>query len=216
MKKYLLFDLDGTLTDSMEGITNSVMYALRYYGIEENDREKLRPFVGPPLKESFMKYYGFDEKKAEEAVWKYREYFEKQGMLENEVYAGIPELLGRLKNAGRKLFVATAKPTVYTKQILAHFDLAKYFEDVQGTTLDGTRTKKDEVIRYVLEVNGITDTKQAVMIGDREHDILGGRACGLDTIGVLYGYGSRQELEAAGAGAIAVDMAELEEICRYY
>ncbi len=212
MKKYLLFDLDGTLTNSMEGITNSVAYALRYYGIIEEDRQKLCKFIGPPLKESFMKYYGFDEEKAEEAIWKYREYFQNGGMFENEVYEGIPELLQKQKEAGKILLVATSKPTVYTKQILEHFQLDTYFDDVQGSNLDGSRVKKAEVIDYVLKVNEITDKSQAVMIGDRNHDILGGQTCGLDTIGVLYGFGDRKELEEAGAGAIAENVSELAEL----
>ncbi|MCI5995774.1 MAG: HAD family hydrolase [Blautia sp.] len=208
-KKYLLFDLDGTLTDSMEGITNSVKYALESYGIYERDMEKLVSFIGPPLVESFMAHYGFEREKAEEAVWKYREYFEKKGMYENAVYEGIPALLEKLKKEGRTLIVATSKPTGYSKQILAYFDLEKYFDDVQGSSMDGTRVRKEDVIRYTLDVNGIANTGQAVMIGDRKHDILGGRACGLDTIGVLYGFGSREELEAAGAGRIASDVEEL-------
>lgn len=211
-KQYLLFDLDGTLTDSMEGIVNSVLYALEYYGIHEEDMQKLRSFIGPPLKDSLMETYGFDDEKADEAVAKYREYFGEKGLLENAVYPGIPELLEKLKAAGKTLLVATSKPTVYTNRILEHFDLMKYFADVQGSNLDGSRTKKDEVIAYVLEANGISDREAAVMIGDRKHDVLGGKKCGLDTIGVLYGFGSRRELEAAGAGQIAEDVKELEKI----
>ena len=211
-KQYLLFDLDGTLTDSVEGISNSVLYALEYYGIYEKDMEKVRSFIGPPLKETFRKAYGFDEERAEEAVWKYREYFAEKGLLENTVYPGIPELLEKLRDAGDTLLVATSKPTVYTKRILEHFDLMKYFVDVQGSNLDGSRAEKDEVIAYVLAANRISDKSSAVMIGDRKHDILGGKKCGLDTIGVLYGFGSRQELEAAGAGQIAGDVEDLGRI----
>lgn len=206
MKKCILFDLDGTLTDSAEGIIHSVVYALGYYGIYEKDMRKLKRFIGPPLQESFMEYYGFDAQKAGEAVWKYREYFADKGMFENNVYPGIPELLEELKAKGRRLFVATSKPTVYTNQILEHFGLMGYFEDVQGSNLDGSRTRKEEVIRCVLDGNRISDTGSAVMVGDRKHDVLGGRACGLDTIGVLYGFGDRRELETAGAGQIAPDV----------
>lgn len=211
-KQYLLFDLDGTLTDSMEGIVNSVRYALEHYGIHEEDMQKLRSFIGPPLKDSLMEAYGFDDEKADEAVGKYREYFGEKGLLENTVYPGIPELLEKLKAAEKTLLVATSKPTVYTNRILEHFDLMKYFADVQGSNLDGSRTKKDEVIAYVLETNGISDREAAVMIGDRKHDIFGGQKCGLDTVGVLYGFGSRQELEEAGAGQIAEDVEELGKI----
>ena len=212
MKKHILFDLDGTLTNSAEGIIHSVVYALEYYGIYEKDIQKLKRFIGPPLQESFVEYYGFDAQKAGEAVWKYREYFADRGMFENNVYPGIPELLEELKAGGRRLFVATSKPTVYTNQILEHFGLMGYFEDVQGSNLDGSRTRKEEVIRSVLDGNGISDTGSAVMVGDRKHDVLGGRACGLDTIGVLYGFGSRGELETAGAGQIAVDVQGLGKL----
>lgn len=212
MKKHILFDLDGTLTNSAEGIIHSVVYALEYYGIYEKDIQKLKRFIGPPLQESFVEYYGFDAQKAGEAVWKYREYFADRGMFENNVYPGIPELLEELKAGGRRLFVATSKPTVYTNQILEHFGLMGYFEDVQGSNLDGSRTRKEEVIRCVLDGNGISDTGSAVMVGDRKHDVLGGRACGLDTIGVLYGFGSRGELETAGAGQIAVDVQGLGKL----
>lgn len=213
MKKMnLLFDLDGTLTDSMEGITNSVAYALKYYGILEVDRQKLCCFIGPPLKESFMKYYDFDEAKAEAAVVKYREYFGDRGLYENRVYEGIPELLENLKAAGRTLYVATSKPTLYARKILEHFGLWHYFADIQGSNMDGTRVKKDEVIKFVLEVNELSDRNSVVMIGDRSHDIIGGAKCEIDTIGVLYGFGSRQELETAGAVHIAADVKELEKV----
>ncbi|WP_394922968.1 HAD family hydrolase [uncultured Robinsoniella sp.] len=214
-KKYLLFDLDGTLTDPQEGITNSVAYALSKYGIHVEDRTSLNKFIGPPLKDSFMEYYGFPKAQAEEAVWKYREYFNEDGIFENKVYPGIPKMLQRLKEQGKILIVATSKPTVYAKRILERFELIQYFEDVQGSEMDGSRTKKDEVIRYALEQNKISDKAQAVMIGDREHDIIGACKCGLDSIGVLFGYGSRKELEDCGAGQIVDSVSMLEEIlCR--
>lgn len=214
-KKYLLFDLDGTLTDPQEGITNSVAYALAQYGIHVEDRTSLNKFIGPPLKDSFMEYYGFPKAQAEEAVWEYREYFNEDGIFENKVYPGIPKMLQRLKEQGKILIVATSKPTVYAKRILERFELIQYFEDVQGSEMDGSRTKKDEVIRYALEQNKISDKAQAVMIGDREHDIIGACKCGLDSIGVLFGYGSRKELEDCGAGQIVDSISMLEEIlCR--
>lgn len=209
MKKYLLFDLDGTLTDPMKGITNSVAYALEYYGIHVEDRTALCSFIGPPLKDSFMEYYGFEDKKAQEAVWKYREYFSDKGIFENEVYQGIPQLLKELTGRGRTLIVATSKPTVYARQILEHFELDRFFTDVQGSNLDGTRVNKDEVIAHALRVNQVSDPGEAVMIGDRKHDILGGKKCGLDTIGVLFGYGSLREMEDCGADRIAKSVEEL-------
>ncbi|MEE0420296.1 MAG: HAD family hydrolase [Lachnospiraceae bacterium] len=209
MKKYLLFDLDGTLTDPMKGITNSVAYALEYYGIHVEDRTSLCSFIGPPLKDSFMEYYGFEEKKAQEAVWKYREYFSEKGIFENEVYQGIPQLLEQLTGNGRTLIVATSKPTVYARQILEHFELDRFFTDVQGSNLDGTRVNKDEVIAHALRENRVSDREEAVMIGDRKHDILGGKKCGLDTIGVLFGYGSLREMQDCKADRIAKSVEEL-------
>lgn len=211
-KKYMLFDLDGTLTDPQEGITNSVAYALEQYGIHVEDRSTLNKFIGPPLKDSFMEYYGFTEDRAEEAVWKYREYFNEDGIFENKVYPGIPQMLQHLKDQGKILIVATSKPTVYAKRILKRFELSQYFADVQGSEMDGRRTKKEEVISYALEQNQITDNAQAVMIGDREHDIIGAKKCGLDSIGVLFGYGSREEMEGCGAGQIVDTVQMLEDL----
>ncbi|WP_394919713.1 HAD family hydrolase [uncultured Robinsoniella sp.] len=211
-KKYMLFDLDGTLTDPQEGITNSVAYALEQYGIHMEDRSSLNKFIGPPLKDSFMEYYGFTEDRAEEAVWKYREYFNEDGIFENKVYPGIPQMLQHLKDQGKILIVATSKPTVYAKRILERFELSQYFADVQGSEMDGRRTKKEEVISYALEQNQITDNAQAVMIGDREHDIIGAKKCGLDSIGVLFGYGSREEMEGCGAGQIVDTVQMLEDL----
>lgn len=212
MKNIFLFDLDGTLTDPGMGITNSVAYALAQYGIQVEDRTVLYPFIGPPLRESFMKFYGFSEEKAEEAVWKYREYFSDKGLFENEVYPGIKEMLGGLKNAGARLFVATSKPTGYSKQILDHFELSEYFEDIQGSTMDGSREKKADVIAYLLNVNHIQEKEEVIMIGDRRQDTDGAKENGLDSCGVLYGYGSRDELEEAQADYIAENVEELGKI----
>lgn len=212
MKNIFLFDLDGTLTDPGMGITNSVAYALAQYGIQAEDRTVLYPFIGPPLRESFMKFYGFSEEKAEEAVWKYREYFSDKGLFENEVYPGIKEMLGGLKNVGARLFVATSKPTGYSKQILDHFELSEYFEDIQGSTMDGSREKKADVIAYLLNVNHIQEKEEVIMIGDRRQDIDGAKENGLDSCGVLYGYGSRDELEEAQADYIAENVEELGKI----
>lgn len=212
MKKYLLFDLDGTLTDSGEGIMNSVAYALEKFGIFDADKEVLRKFIGPPLKDSFMNYYGFSEEKAEEGVEKYREYFAEKGIFENAVYEGIPEMLGRLKAAGKKMYVATSKPSFFALKILEHFGLNEYFKDMQGSNMDGTRSKKDEVITYVLEKNQITDLDDVMMVGDRKYDILGSRKCGVSNVGVLFGYGSRTELEESKADFLAKDVKELEAI----
>lgn len=201
------FDLDGTITDSSLGITNSVMYALKRYGIEETDREKLYPFIGPPLTESFGKYYGFSKEQAVEAVGVYREYYTEKGLYENRVYDGFEETVGRLKNAGKTLIVATSKPEPFARTILEYFHLASYFDYIAGMELDGGRGTKAEVIRYAMEVCGIQDKSKALMVGDREHDVIGAKETGMDCLGVLYGFGNREELEKAGADYI-VDQPE--------
>lgn len=212
MKKIILFDLDGTIIDSSQGMTNSIMYALASLGIEVSDPKSLYPFIGPPLKVSFKKYFDLDDEQCKQAIAKYREYFRDQGYLQNIVYDGLPELFEKLRAAGRELYVATSKPTLDARRILEHHDLAGCFNDIQGSNEDGTRLFKGEVIEYVLAHNKLTDLSQIVMIGDREHDMTGAADCGVDTIGVLYGFGSRAELEAHGAGAIAATVAELDEL----
>ena len=209
MYQYLLFDLDGTLTDPGLGITNSVMYALRKFGINVSDRSQLYPFIGPPLRDSFRVYYGFSDEQCERAVRYYREYFKKSGMYENEVYDGIFELLTRLKASERSLVVATSKPEVFALEILRHFDLYKYFDFVAGATLNDVRNQKADIIKYALETLNITEKKSAIMIGDRKHDIIGAKETGLDSIGVLYGYGTYDELKNAGATYIADTPADI-------
>ena len=213
MKQYLLFDLDGTLTDPMVGITSSVQYALEKFGIHVRYLKELIPFIGPPLAESFQKFYGFSKEDAERAIQYYREYYAPKGIFENEVYEGIPEMLARLTEAGFTLLVATSKPTVFAKKVLKHFGMEDYFSFVGGSELDGSRTKKAEVISYILKTCGIR-AKEAIMIGDRRHDIEGGKACGLESVGVLYGYGTEQELTEAGADHIIRTVAELEDYLR--
>lgn len=208
MYKNVLFDLDGTLTEPAEGITNSVAYALRKFGIEE-ERRKLLRFIGPPLRDSFMEYYGFSEQESELAVAYYREYFRAGGIFENRVYDGIEELLDELKREGKTIVLATSKPEEFAAMILEHFDLMKYFDFVAGATMDETRNAKADVIRYALEKAGIADARSAVMVGDRKHDVMGARENGLNSIGVLYGYGDRKELEAAGATYIVETVTEL-------
>jgi phosphoglycolate phosphatase len=210
--KYILMDLDGTITDPKIGITKSVQYALKAFDITVEDLELLCRFIGPPLKNSFMEFYGLDEAQTEEAVVKYREYYADKGIYENEVYSGMEELLSRLKRAGKILIVATSKPEVFARRILEHFGLIGYFEDVCGATLDFSRSAKEDVIRYALEKNGLTDYSDIVMVGDRRHDIEGAKAVGLASLGVLFGYGSREELEEAGAGGIAETVEEVYDI----
>lgn len=202
MYNTVLFDLDGTLTDPGRGITNSVAYSLKKFGIEVEDKKELYKFIGPPLYESFMKYYGFSEEKAETAVANFREYFRDKGIFENEVYDGIEKLLSEIKVSGRKIILATSKPEEFAGRILAHFALDKYFDFVAGATMDSSRVKKGDVIAYALKESGCS-SENAVMIGDKMHDILGAKENGLASIGVLFGYGSREELENAGADFIA-------------
>ena len=210
---YYLFDLDGTITDSEMGITNSVKHALKKYGIEETDQDKLRKFVGPPLADSFMKYYGFTKEQAQKGIEYYREYYTNGGMFENEVYDGIPELLQKLKDAGKVLIVATSKPELFAKQILEYFDLAKYFDCIAGASMDESRVNKDEVIAYALDLYGVSEHKEEmVMIGDREHDIFGAKKNDLDSIGVLFGFGDLKELKAAGADYIVEHPLEIFDI----
>lgn len=214
-KKYIFFDLDGTLTDSKPGITRAVQYALRHYGIDEEDLEKLQPFVGPPLHESFQEYYHFSEKDSQEAVHVFREYYNDKGWAQNEPYAGVEEMLADLKKCGKVLIVATSKPEQMARRILKHFNLTKYFLFIGGADDDSTRVHKDDVIRYVMECCRIEDQKDSiVMVGDRRHDIQGAHKTGIPAVGVLYGYGSRQELTEAGADWIAGTVQELSNLLK--
>ena len=199
MYQYIFFDLDGTLTDPGIGITNSVAYALKKWNIEVAERSELYKFIGPPLEESFRKYYGFSQEDALKAVDAYREYFSVKGLYENTIFEGTESVLQKIKESGRKVVLATSKPQEFAEIILKHFHIDGYFDHVAGATMDGTRNKKADVITYALELCGNPDKKQIVMVGDREHDIHGANANGLDSIGVLCGYGDREELANAGA-----------------
>ena len=210
--KYILFDLDGTLIEPKVGITKSVAYALNYFGIQVDDLDSLCKFIGPPLRDSFVKYYGFSKEKAEEAVTKFREYFRPHGVFENDLYDGVPELLIALKEADKKVILATSKPQVFADMILKHYDIYKYFDVVVGSELDGSREKKGDVIAFALEQAGVTDKTMAIMVGDREHDVIGAKENGLDSIGVLYGHGTLNELQEYGANGIAETVKELQEL----
>lgn len=191
-----LFDLDGTLTDPGLGIKNSIRYALRSFGLEELSETTLDQFIGPPLLDSFCRYCHVSDEDSRRLLTLYREYFSVTGLFENTVYEGVMELLAELKDRGAKIFLATSKPEPYARQILEHFSLAPFFDFVGGSTMDETRTAKDEVIAYVMEQAGI-GAFGSVMVGDRTYDVAGGKACGLFTVGALYGYGSREELKDA-------------------
>jgi len=206
---YFLFDLDGTITDPGIGITNSVMYALEKFGITVTDRSQLYKFIGPPLSVSFPKYYGFNEEETKSAIQYYRQTYRDKGIFECNLYEGIEEVLRKLKESGKKVILATSKPQEFAIQILEHFNIDKYFDVVAGSGLDGNRDTKAEVIEYALNLAGVDNIKRAVMIGDREQDIEGARINNLDSVGVLYGYGSRSEHEEAGADYIIESIDEL-------
>ncbi len=207
---YALFDLDGTLTDPREGITRSAAHALRRFGIEA-DPDKLTHFIGPPLIESFERY-AIPEERMGEAVAAFREYFEPRGWLENVPYPGIEGTLERLQNAGLTLILATSKPEAFARRIMERFDFAKYFTLLCGAPMDERKAAKSAIVARAVREAGITDLSRALMVGDKRHDVEGARANGLDTVGVLWGYGTREELETAGAKYLAADLAELEKI----
>lgn len=204
----VLFDLDGTLTDPKTGITKAVQYALAKAGIIENDLSRLLPFIGPPLQQSFMEYYSFTEAQAWEAVNAYREYFKVTGIYENERYEGIPELLTALRSQGRRLFVATSKPQVFADIVIRHFNLGAYFTAVYGSELDGTRADKGELIKYVLTSENLA-AEHTMMVGDRKHDIIGAKKNNIVSVGVGYGYGSTEELNAAAPDFLFNTVADL-------
>ena len=210
--KYIFFDLDGTLTDSAEGIIKSVEYALNKFGIIVKDQSELRRFVGPPLLPAFMEFYGLSEEDSKKAVTYYRERFSDKGIFENAVYDGIPELLEHLQSKEFKLIVATSKPEPFATRITDHFDLTKYFSYIAGATFDGKISTKTQVIEYAISAANIKNKKEIIMIGDRYHDIEGAKNIGIDSIGVVYGYGSREEFEATGATYIAETPADIEKI----
>lgn len=201
MKKYqyLFFDLDGTLSDSAPGIVNSVLHAAEKMGIDAGDHKALLRFVGPPLPDSFRDYLGFTPEQTQEAIPLFRGYYGEKGILENVMYEGIDELLEAVAEAGFVCAVATSKPEPFARIIMERYGLDKYFRYIAGCTIEETRTDKGEVIAYAMESCGITDPSKVLMIGDRRHDVIGSRKHNMDCVGVLYGYGSREELEEAGA-----------------
>ena len=213
MKKYryVLFDLDGTLTDSAPGIMNGFEYAIRKMGRELPDRSKLRKFVGPPLKDSFGRVLGYSPEETDRAIAFYRTYYnEKGGAFENVVYSGVETLLSDLKAAGKTLAVATSKAALPTDLVLDHFGLKKDFDFV-ATAEDTLRPSKTDVIRYALERLGVTDRSEVVMVGDRENDVSAANAVGIDSIGVLYGYGDKEELTKAGATFLAESTVDIRK-----
>jgi len=208
----VLFDLDGTITDSGAGILNSVTYALKKYNIIIEDRAELNKFVGPPLQDSFINFCGFSVEESARAVEYYREYYREKGIYENELYGGVAAMLEELSEAGKKIILATSKPEVFAAEILRYFQIDKYFDFIGGATMDGVRSRKADVIAYALNQCNVTDLSSAVMVGDREQDIFGAKEIGLDSIGILYGYGDRAELQSAGATYIAETVDSIMEL----
>lgn len=206
---YVLFDLDGTLTDPGEGITNSVAYVLERFGIEVPPRQELYKFIGPALSDSFSEYYGFTPENAQKAVYVYREYFDRKGIFENVVLPGAEDCLKTLNEKGYTVVLATAKPEPAAKRILERFGLAKYFHHVCGADLEGKLKQKEDVIRYAFDTASITDPTRAIMVGDRKHDVIGARINGMKCIGVTFGYGSLEELTGANVAFLANDFSEV-------
>ena len=207
----ILFDLDGTLTESGTGIMNSARYALTKMGFSIPPEETLRLFVGPPLTEAFQTHCGMTEAEAGEAIRCYREYYAERGLFENAVYDGVPEMLSDLTAMGERLVLATSKPEHFAKRILSHFGLDTYFAYIGGALTDGRRKEKAEVIAYVLETTG-ADPARCLMIGDRRYDVEGAKTFGIPTLGVLWGYGTEKELTDAGASYLAAHPDEIKEI----
>lgn len=212
MADIIFFDLDGTITDPKVGITGAVAYAAKnYLGIEIKDTDTLTCFIGPPLDESFKVHFCLNEGQAKEAVEVYREYYRPRGVFENTVYEEMPDLLRDLKASGKTVVMATSKPEYFAKQIAEHYGFAEYFDCITGSTMDGSLVKKGDVIRLALERIGNPDTDRCVMVGDRMHDIDGGKENGMHTVGVLYGYGSLEEMEEHGADVIVPTVKALRE-----
>lgn len=209
--KNILFDLDGTLTDPKVGITKSVQYALKKFNIKADNLDELISFIGPPLADSFMEFYGFSEEQAKKAIDYYREYFREQGIFENQIFDGIKELLGNLNSQERTLILATSKPTIFAKKILEHFGIYKYFDFICGSNLDGTRSDKTEIIGYILQEMNL-NKEETVMIGDRKFDIIGASNNQIASIAVGYGYGSEEELREFGPTHFVTTVEELKMI----
>lgn len=210
--EYVLFDLDGTLTNPALGITNSIMHVMRHYEMKVPKREELYSYIGPPLVDKFHDDWGFSREKSIEALEIYRQYFAEYGIFENEAYDGIHNLLEKLAKSGKKIYLATSKPEIYARRILKHFNLDEYFTYAAGNTLHEDRPTKYDVIKYLLETRKEIEIEKAVMVGDREHDVIGAHKAGMKCIGVLYGFGDREEHQSAGADVIAESISELENI----
>lgn len=210
--KNIFFDLDGTVTDPYIGITNSILFSLEYYPeLAKPEREALKPFIGPPLYASYMEFFGMDEKTAHEAVEHYREYYRPKGVLECSLYDGMTELLKNLKASNKKIYLATSKPEGFAIQILEHFEIKQYFDGIYGSTLDGSRVKKEDVLAYALAESG-AEPNLSVMVGDTVFDVTGALQNKIPCIGVSYGYGERDAIKESGAISVADSVSELQTL----
>lgn len=212
MYRYILFDLDGTLTDPREGITKCVQYALRHMGIEEPNLSSLEHFIGPPLYDEFICCYGFSEQQAKESVSVYRERFGRIGWRENLLFDGVPDLLQALRKSGCTLAIASSKPVVFVEKILDLFAIAQFFDVVSGASLDGSVSTKAQVVERALSRLGVVDKSHAVLVGDRMHDVEGAHQNGIACVGLTMGFGGRSELAEAGAEHIVNTMDELQRL----
>ncbi len=204
--EHILFDLDGTLTESAPGIVSSVRYSLEQFNIKDQTDSQLMRFIGPPLSESYSEFYGFNKEQCDIAIKYYREHYGVHGIFENSLYQDIPEVLEKLKNSGKKLYIATSKPEVYMKQIIAHFGIEKFFDDVCGGDLEEKRNEKWQIVETIIEKNNLHDAVKngtVLMIGDRKHDILGSRKNNVPCCGVLWGYGNIEEFKAFDCAYVA-------------
>lgn len=211
MKKYdvIAFDLDGTLTNPERGLIASFVYALGKMGVDYGEKEELKRFIGPPIYEEWQRVFGFTPEESSEALLIFREYYSVYGWWDNEMYPGVPEMLRALCESGKKIILATSKPEVFARKILDLFDIAKYFDYVGGADTDKTRDKKHEVLAYSMASLGVTDTSRVILVGDRVYDAEGARACGVDSLGVLYGHGSREEIENSGFNYICESVEDI-------
>lgn len=210
--KAVLFDLDGTLIDSSEGITKSALYALQHYGIEETDISKLYQFIGPPLSESFQKFYGFSEEQAYEAVSIYRERYNRIGIYECSLYPGVEECIRHLKAEGYRIGMASSKPEVSCRRILEHFGILSLFDEVVGATFDGTRDKKEQVLQEVFRRWPDLSREEMCLIGDTIFDVEGAKSVGISCVAVTFGFGNLEQMKAAGIAGICEDMRKLPDI----
>lgn len=210
--EHILFDLDGTLTESAPGIVSSVRYSLEQFNIKDQTDRQLMRFIGPPLSESYSEFYGFNKEQCEQAIKFYREHYGEKGIFENALYPDIPEILSVLKKAGKKLYIATSKPEVYMKKIISHFGIEEYFDDVCGGDLEEKRNEKWLVVETIIERNNLKDAVKngtVLMIGDRKHDIIGSRKNDVPCCGVLWGYGNIEEFREHNCAYVSEKVRDL-------